>query len=572
MKNHGTHAAAAKAAVNAPAGETAKLDRGAWLALAAALLGWMFDGAEMGVFSLVGRPAVKDLLQQALDRERALREALVNVSNLPPLPESVAESAIALWLGVITAGFLVGAATGGVLFGWLGDRIGRVRAMTLSVLCYALFTSLGGFAQSPLQLGLLRFIAALGMGGEWSLGVALVMEIFPNRSRAFMAGLIGAAANVGYLLVGCVGLALNRVIHSLESAMTAMNLPQWLVANDQNQGWRVIMILGIVPAALTFFIRLFVPESHKWEQENKTGSTSNWATVDLLGVLIGACGPALMVYVYAFPATAPFDVVWFEHTAVLRGIVTVLGLAMAIGGYLYPVSRYLKRMEAAGAGSAGLGGGSHSASTIRRMLLAACLSGVALLGTWGATQQAPAWANKMTEARKKDDGVERNAKEYMLIWLSVGAIVGTIGAALAGDRLGRRKTYFLLCVLAYASVILLFHGSSEYGPRMLFFAFLAGTCSASFYGWLPLYLPELFRTRVRATGQGFGFNFGRILAAVGSLQLGNLVAMFANGLTIGGWKLAGGYPTACTLLSLIYVVGMAIIWFAPETKGQPLPD
>jgi SHS family sialic acid transporter-like MFS transporter len=527
-----------------PGASSPRIERGAWLALTAALLGWMFDGAEMGVFSLVGRPAIKDLLQTAN------------------------EGQIALWLGVITAGFLIGAATGGVLFGWLGDRIGRVRAMTLSVLCYALFTSLGGFAQSPLQLGLLRFIAALGMGGEWSLGVALVMEVFPNRSRAYMAGLIGAAANVGYLLVGMVGLALNSVIHWLEATMTSAGLPQWLIANDQNQGWRVIMILGIVPAGLTFFIRLFVPESHKWEEERKTGSTANWATVDLLGVLIGACGPALMVYVYAFPATAGF-----EHTTALRVVVTIAGLAMAIGGYLFPVIRYLYRMEAGSSTRAATAAAdSIAGSTIRRMLLAACLSGVALLGTWGATQQAPAWANKLTEAQKKIDGIERNAKEYMLIWLSVGAIVGTIGAALMGDWLGRRRAYFLLCVLAYGSVILLFHGNRDYGPMMLFCAFLAGTCSASFYGWLPLYLPELFRTRVRATGQGFGFNFGRIIAAVGSLQLGNLVAYFADGLTIGPWHMAGGYPTACTLLSLIYVVGMVIIWFAPETRGQPLPD
>ena len=98
------------------------------------------------------------------------------------------EGDVGFWFGVITALFLVGAATGGVLFGWLGDRIGRVRAMTLSVLVYALFTGLCGLAGQAWQVGLLRFIAALGMGGEWSLGVALVMEVWPNRSRAFMAG------------------------------------------------------------------------------------------------------------------------------------------------------------------------------------------------------------------------------------------------------------------------------------------------------------------------------------------------------------------------------------------------
>src|SRR5438445_5324466 len=158
--------------------------RGQWMALAAALLGWMFDGLEQGLFPLVARPALQELLG------------------------SKDEGPIAQWLSVGLAAFLVGMATGGVLFGWLGDRIGRVRAMTLSVLTYALFTGLCGVVGEAWQVGVLRFIASLGMGGEWSLGVALVMEVWPNRSRAFMAGLIGAAANVGYLKVGLIGFVL----------------------------------------------------------------------------------------------------------------------------------------------------------------------------------------------------------------------------------------------------------------------------------------------------------------------------------------------------------------------------
>ncbi len=95
------------------------------------------------------------------------------------------ESQIGFWFGVVTAGFLVGAATGGVLFGWLGDRLGRVRAMTLSVLVYALFTGACGFAQTAEQILVLRFIASLGMGGEWSLGVALVgCELWLELARA----------------------------------------------------------------------------------------------------------------------------------------------------------------------------------------------------------------------------------------------------------------------------------------------------------------------------------------------------------------------------------------------------
>jgi hypothetical protein len=82
-------------------------------------------------------------------------------------------------------------------------------------------------------------------------------------------------------------------------------------------------------------------------------------------------------------------------------------------------------------------------------------------------------------------------------------------------------------------------------------------------------LPELFRTSVRATGQGFGFNFGRILAAVGTLQAGNL---FAAQVTLLGRECEGGYPLACSLMSSIYLLGLVLICFAPETKGHTLPE
>ena len=518
-----------------------RVGRGAWMALAAALLGWMFDGAEMGVFSLVGRPALLDLFD-------------IGVS---PTPEQ--ETVVALWLGVITAGFLVGAATGGVLFGWLGDRIGRVRAMTLSVFTYAVFTGLCGFASEAWQVGVLRFIAALGMGGEWSLGVALVMEVWPNRSRAFMAGLIGAAANVGYLMVGLVGLGLAAVLSRMAGWLAALGLSQeWVDMLVAYNGWRMMMLMGTLPALLTFFIRLFVPESERWQKEAGRGATSHWATRDLLAVLVGALGPAFIIYLWATP-----------NPAALRIVGTILGLAVATVGYTYPVYRYLQRLNAAD------GNLQPWQPILRRMLLAACLSGVALLGTWGSTQQAPSWADKLTQADRAAGtatGVALNAREHTLIWLSIGAIVGTLAAAFMGDWLGRRLAYFVLCLLSLVSVYILFLGNTQFGPTLLFWAFIAGICTASFYGWLPLYLPELFPTNVRATGQGFGFNFGRILAAAGVLQLGSLVGFFNAGVSFGGIRLPGGYPSACSVLSLLYLVGMGIIWLAPETRGKPLPQ
>ena len=163
-------------------------------------------------------------------------------------------------------------------------------------------------------------------------------------------------------------------------------------------------------------------------------------------------------------------------------------------------------------------------------------------------------------------------REWTLIWISFGAVVGTLLAAGMGDWLGRRMAYFLLCILSLASVYMFYLGGNSYGPAFLFWAFIAGTFTASFYGWLPLYLPELFTTNVRATGQGFGFNFGRILAAIGVLQTGNLMGLFKTDLVLGGFTIPHGYPLACSTMSLIYVVGMIIIWFAPETKGRPLPE
>lgn len=202
-----------------------KANRDRWLVLTAAFLGWMFDGLEMGVFPLVARPALQDLLQITDD------------------------ATVGLWMGRITALFLVGAAFGGVLFGWLGDRIGRVRAMILSVLAYSLFTGCCYFAGAPWQLGVFRFLAALGMGGEWSLGVALVMECWPEKHRPILAGAIGAASNVGFGLIAFLGMLFKVTTES----------------------WRWVMLAGAAPALLTLFIARYVPESEKWRSSVKTG-------------------------------------------------------------------------------------------------------------------------------------------------------------------------------------------------------------------------------------------------------------------------------------------------------------
>lgn len=403
--------------------------------LIAAFLGWMFDGLEMGIFPLIARPA---LLQMQQAHGLGLTDAFVGQ-----------------WMGYVTAAFLIGAALGGVVFGWLGDKIGRVQAMAWSILCYSLFTGLVYFAQEPWHLAATRFIAALGMGGEWSLGVALVMEVWPEKHRPLMAGIIGAASNVGFALIAFIGMFAKVTVDS----------------------WRWVALVGAAPALLTFIMRLFVPESDKWQ----TAVKSSKAT-----------------------------------------------------------TRPLKEI--------------FSPPLLKYTMLATMLSSVALIGTWGSVQWLPLWADMMT------GGADPTAKAYTQAASALGAVVGCLVGAWAGGFLTRRMSYFLLCLGSLLACAWLFRGFDSYGVPFLALTFVVGGLTAAFYGWLPLYLPELFPTRVRATGQGLSYNAGRILAAVGAVQMGALMQTFD-----------GSYAKAGAVITLVYVIGLGIIWLAPETKGKPLP-
>jgi MFS family permease len=461
----------------------------------------MFDGFEMGLFPVVARQALSDLVGSA------------------------DEKLIGEWNALINMSFLIGAAAGGVVFGWLGDRIGRIRAMSLSILTYAIFSGLAGFAGEAWHILVIRFIAALGMGGEWALGVALVMEVWQGQSRAFLAGVIGAAANAGYLLVALLSLGLG----SIQATLTDLGL------SDQWVRWRLLMVCGALPALLTLFIRLFVPESESWLRERNRGATSAWATRDLLSVLLGV---ALCFGLMAIWKLVPIFAVQMSATVVA---LVLVGLC-----YLFPIMGYLSR--------------SNEPQRVRqhilgRMIVGAMISGVPLLATWGAVQWGPLWADKLAQ--------ESGAKfwpQYTQMVSSIGAIIGCVLGAAFADLVGRRLAYITLCVVSLGSVLLFYQGNTTLGVTFLLTAGLMGATSAAFYGWLPLYLPELFPTRVRATGQGFGFNFGRILAAVGVLQVPLLMGPEKD------------YARAGSLLAFIYLAGVLVIWLGPETRGKALPE
>src|SRR5262249_44272712 len=407
--------------------------------------------------------------------------------------------------------------TGGVLCGWLGGRTGGVGAIMLSVLTYALFSGLCGLSSEAWQVAVFRFIASLGMGGEWSLGVALVMEVWPDRSRAWLAGVIGAAANFGYMIIAVVGLALATIITDLERVLGSVGVGSettaWLV---KSSGWRILMLFGAFPALLTLLIQLFVPESHRWLEENRKGTTSHWRTMDLIGVLIGAKAACWLIVLWAVD----------DLSMAIRVAGSLVAVVVITAGYLFPIVRFVQRAEASDVAPRDVNGpASVSTMAVRpivtRLLLAAALSGVALLGTWGSTQQAPTYADEMSERQNKvafgavvgapglaaESGhrwSDPMAKSYTQMLSALGAILGCVAAALLGGWLGRRITYAALCAGSIVAIYGLYQLNDVYGPAFLVWAFIAGAITAAFYGWLPLYLPELFRTKVRATGQGFG--------------------------------------------------------------------
>ncbi|MCS7021658.1 MAG: MFS transporter [Gemmataceae bacterium] len=490
---------------------------GRLLAVVAALLGWMFDGMEMGLFPLVGRDALRELLAEQGDQSR-----------------------LDLWYGVVLAGFLVGAATGGVVFGYLGDKFGRVRAMTLSILMYSLCSGLSAAAQSPVHLAVLRFLGALGMGGEWALGVALVMELWPGASRVLLAGLIGAFGNLGYTICGSIAYLLNHTDPvSVQQGLMGIGLPPpWATALTAHRYWRLLFLVGAVPALLTVLIRLLVPESDKWEQERAAGRSAHWSESDLFGVLTGAVAACGVIALWAVPENV--------LSLGLRLIGSAVGLVLVVAGYLYPARGYLLRSGLSTA---------QRQRVLGRMLLGAGLSGVPLLGTWAGLMWMYMWVSQLPGGDVPD------ARPMMQIVSSVAAALGCFIGALISGVIGRRAVYAALCLLSLAAMVGFYRYNTAYDTTFLVTAGLMGMVSAAFYGWLPLYLPELFPTAVRATGQGFGFNLGRIIAAAGNLQMANLLAFFDN-----------DYARACAMVAGVYLVGLVLIAISPETRGRPLPE
>jgi len=202
-----------------------------WLVIAAGWAGWGFDVFDALLFNFVSPNCIPVLLHLARGSGEA-REAVV------------------FWTGALTSLLLIGWAVGGLLFGWLADRLGRKRALFVTILVYAIGTALCALAANIWQLVCFRLIASLGIGGEWAIGATLIAESVPE-SRRVESGVIMYTSSP-------VGIALASVLNYLIAGV-------WF-AGEPETSWRYVFLAGLAPVLVAFLVRLFLHESEGWQQ------------------------------------------------------------------------------------------------------------------------------------------------------------------------------------------------------------------------------------------------------------------------------------------------------------------
>jgi MFS family permease len=425
--------------MNAPLASLGLTERQLFV-LIVAYLGWVFD--LMDVFLMV------------LVKDRAMAELL---------GPGATPTAIGVWGGWALGITLVGWSAGGLVFGMVADRWGRTRTMALTILIYSVFTGLTGLAQTPMQLLVLRFIAALGIGGEWGAGASMIAEVFPKASRAVAAGILQSASGTGFF---------------------AAILLEYLVGGN----WRYAFFGGAVPAALALVVRLGLSEPEAWVVAR--------AHADRTRKRIGS-----LTAVFADP--------------VLR----------------------------------------------RRLLLATALAVVGIFGYWGTNFWVNARFTELLRAQGVDPSLIGPGVRRALIVLNVGNMVGFLSFIPLTNWLGRRLAFAIFHLGALVSMPVAYLYSTSYTTGLTLF-FFAGLFTSGIYSGYTIYFPELFPTRVRATGAGFCYNVGRIAAAPGPIIMGwltgTLVKVAPPGQTVA---------YAGAIMASVYVLAFVVLPFLPETKG-----
>lgn len=430
-----------------------------WLVFSVASTAWLFDCLDQQFFNLARDGAMEDLLA---DQARVTEYA-----------------------SYTTSVFLVGWAIGGLILGSLGDRFGRARILTISVLLYSVCTGLSSFSTGFLDFCVYRFLTGLGVGGVFGLAVALVADSVPDHTRAPALGLLQSLSTWGNLLAGLTGMAVG--------ALAARQLLPFGL-----QAWQALFLLGAAPAFLCVIIMRRLPEPEKWIQARAAGVRK--------GIRFGS---------YASLLRHPQ---WSRHAW--------LGLILCSAG---------------------------------------------IIGLWGIGNFHPRIVRSIIEAHLASSHLRPEAmaseKAY---WAAVGLLLQNLGGfagmmtlAWVAQVRGRRFAFALALLLSFLSTLLVFRFMREIGD-IYWMLPLMGFGQLSVFAVYAIYLPELFPTSLRSTGTSFCYNFGRLAAATAPFTVGQITRSLGGNLE--------GFRTAGMLVSLVLLLGLAVLPFLPETRGQPLPE
>src|ERR1017187_6643892 len=429
-----------------------------WFVLSVASMGWMFDTRAQQLFNRARKPAIKELLGAGASNATVDQQAA--------------------WA---TSIFMIGWAIGGGIFGILGDRIGRVKTMTITILSYTVFTGLSVLSTSVVSFNVFRFLCGLGVGGQFAVGVALVAEVVPSRARPYALGFVQASSAIGNMIAAMTGILAGQ----LEAAGGPTGAG----------GWAVPARAGAVPAPLAFIVFKKLKEPEQWlkarGEKKKMGSYGElfsdprWRRNAIVGFLLAFAG--------------------------------VVGL-WGIGFFSYDLFR----------------------PVLERTFAAQGLAGKALAGkvtTWiGVTS----------------------------LLQNIGCFFGIYAFTYLTNYTGRKKA-FAISFLAAMGMTAYTFWNLKHISDIFWMIPLMGFAQLSLFGGYSIYLAELFPTRLRSTGTSFCYNAGRLIAAAGPFSLGYLTK-----------DVFGGYPEpmryAGVVMSLVFLVGLAALPFAPETKGKPLPE
>lgn len=414
------------------------LNRQQKLGFWAAWSGWVLDGMDSVIYALVLAPAMKELLPK---------------SGIDPTPANIAFTG-----SILFALFLMG---WGLSFLWgpLADRFGRARCLAATILVFSVFTGAAAFSETVWQLGLFRFLAGIGIGGEWAMAGTYVAESWPEDRRRAGAGYLQTGYYVGFFLAA----ALNFTIGA-------------------EYGWRAMFLCGAAPLLVSLFTLARVREPARWKEAK------------------------------ARPAINPLTAIF-------------------------------------------------SAAYLRRTIVNTALVSIAIIGLWAGTVYEPTAIISLAAKAGYTALQGTQLASLGTAILSIGTIIGCLLLPGLAERWGRRKTLALyFCGMALCVVLAFgwaFHLPQGLQPFLiiLFFLGLAGGNFAMYSLWLP----EQYPTEIRASAFAFCTSFGRFLGAGANFAIAALIQ----------WT--GSLGSVIALTAIPFVIGLAIIPFALETKGKPLP-